>query len=237
MTKSPGKSLILRQNVSAAVSKYLDKTKICIAANLQTMRSEQEHLTNLVKEQNLSPEEVAQMNSEQETLARAIDDLRRKSTETSNYMRSVEVSLARRCENVEQAIDEYTDYLDKLSLFPTVPPPLPPSDIRLEINFASSNPRDLVRRVADGQGADLKGEIKSVVDAVAQNKRMEHQGLEDDLVNVENELDEVTAEAEKIEEEILEVERRTSNLQEEAESIRIVRLTRILLFSSSLIDV
>ena len=94
-------------------------------------------------------------------------------------MRSVEVALAKRCENVEQAIDEYTDYLDRLGLFPVLPPPLPPTDIRLEINFASSNPRDLVKRVADGRGADLKGDIKGVLDMIAVHKRREHQVLED----------------------------------------------------------
>ena len=37
-------------------------------------------------------------------------------------------------------------------------------------------------------------------------------------MNIEQELDEVTNEADRIEEEILEVERRTSVLQEEAET-------------------
>lgn len=60
-----------------------------IAANLQTLRQEQEHLTNVVKEQNLSPEEVAQMNSEQENLVRAIDELRRKSTLLSVFVRKL----------------------------------------------------------------------------------------------------------------------------------------------------
>ncbi|THH04485.1 hypothetical protein EW145_g5494 [Phellinidium pouzarii] len=190
-------------------------------ANLQKLREEQERLAIVVKEQNLSPEEVSQMNSEQESLSRSLEDLRKKNTETSNQMRSLEVSLAKRSENVEQAIDEYTDFLDRLGLFPTVPPPLPPTDLRLEINFASSNPKELVRRSMDGRGADLKNDIKSALDSIADYMRREHQRLEDEVVTVEQELDEVTIETDKVEEEIFEVERRTGNVQEEAEAIRV----------------
>ena len=53
-------------------------------ANLQKLREEQERLSVIVREQNLSPEEVSQMNSEQESLIRTLDDLRKKNTETSN---------------------------------------------------------------------------------------------------------------------------------------------------------
>ena len=163
------------------------------------------------------------MNSEQELLSRSLEELRRKNAETSSQMRSLEVALAKRSENVEQAIDEYTDFLDRLGLFPVVPPPLPPTDLRLEINFASSNPRELIRRSANGQGADLKGDIKTALDSIADFLRREHQKLEDEVVTVEQELDDVTVEADKVEEEIFEVERRTGNVQEEAEAIRVVR--------------
>ncbi|KAI5123278.1 hypothetical protein M0805_009300 [Coniferiporia weirii] len=209
-----------KRRVLDAISKE-EKEIALETANLQKLREEQERLAIVVKEQNLSPEEVAQMNSEQEMLARSLEELRRKNTETSNQMRSLEVALAKRSENVEQAIDEYTEFLDRLGLFPTLPPPLPPTDLRLEINFASSNPRELVRRSVNGQGADLKNDIKPALDGVADYMRREHQRLEDEVVTVERELDEVTAETDKVEDEIFEVERKTGNVQEEAEAIRL----------------
>lgn len=170
------------------------------------------------------------MNSEQEQLSRALEELRRKNAETSAQMRSLEVSLAKRSDNVEQAIDEYTAFLDKLGLFPTVPPPLPPTNLCLEVNFASSDPKELIRRPVDGRGADLKGVIKVALDSVADYKRRENQRLEDDVVNVEQELDDVMVETERITQEILETERRVGNLQEEAEAVRLVSIKIILRF-------
>ena len=95
------------------------------------MRVEQERLAVVVREQNLTPEEVAQMTTEQETLSRALDELRRKSTETTNQVRSLEVALAKRSENVEQAVDEYMELLQQLALFPSVPEPLPYAGVDL----------------------------------------------------------------------------------------------------------
>jgi kinetochore protein NDC80 len=192
---------------------------------LERLRTEQERLAIVVKEQNLSPEEVAQMNTEQETLSRLLDELRRKNAETSNQMRSLEVALAKRSENVEQAIDEYTELLHQLGLFPNVPHPLPPAgmDLRLEINFASPNPRELIRRTADGPGqiADLRGEIKGALDSIAEYKRRQHMTVEDEAANLENELDDIGAETDRMEEEIESLEQKTNNVQEEAEAIRI----------------
>lgn len=196
------------------------------AANLQKLREEQERLAVVVREQNLTPEEVAHMNSEHESLSRALEELRRRNAETSNNMRSLEVALAKRSENVEQAVDEYTDFLERLGLFPTTPPPLPPTDLRLEINFASSNPKELVRRSALGRGADLKNDIKPALDTVAEYLRQEHQRLENEVITVEQELDEVGVETDKVEEEIFETERKTGTTQDEAEAIRVVSVMR-----------
>ena len=82
----------------------------------------------------------------------------------------------------------------------------------------------------DGRGADLKGVIKVALDSVADYKRRENQRLEDDVVNVEQELDDVMVETERITQEILETERRVGNLQEEAEAVRLVSIKIILRF-------
>ena len=189
------------------------------------MRVEQERLAVVVREQNLTPEEVAQMTTEQETLSRALDELRRKSTETTNQVRSLEVALAKRSENVEQAVDEYMELLQQLALFPSVPEPLPYAgvDLRLEINFASQNPRELVRRTVDtsDRGTDPLGEVKGALDSIADYKRRQHMSIEDDAANLENELDDVVAETDRMEEEIDDLERKINNVQEEAEAIRI----------------
>lgn len=103
------------------------------------------------------------------------------------------------------------------------PPPLPPTDLRLEINFASSNPKELVRRTVTGKGADLKNDIKTSLDGIAEYLRQEHQRLENEVITVEQELDEIGVETDKVEEEIFETERKTGTIQDEAEGIRVVR--------------
>lgn len=163
------------------------------------------------------------MNSEQEILARTIEDLRRKSTELSNQIRSLEVSFAKRGEFVEQAIDEYTDFLAKLGLLPTVPPPLPLVDLRLEVNLPTSTPRDLVRRVATGEGANLKNDIKGVINSIADYKRREHGILEDDLEKLEEELDTVSQDVDNIEEEASGIESQTNGVLAEVELLREVK--------------
>lgn len=199
------------------------KGELSSAATLQKLREEQDRLSIVVKEQNLSPEEVSRMNSEHDNLARTLEELRRKSAESSNHARSLEVALAKRSENVEQAVDDYTDYLDRLGLFPSAPPPLPSTDLRLEVNFASSNPKELIRRGWDGTGADLKNDIKSTLDSIADHLRQELQELENEVITVEQELDNVAVQADAIEEDVFEAERRTGTIQDEAEAIRIVR--------------
>lgn len=161
------------------------------------------------------------MNSEHDNLARTLEELRRKSAESSNHARSLEVALAKRSENVEQAVDDYTDYLDRLGLFPSAPPPLPSTDLRLEVNFASSNPKDLIRRGLDGTGADLKN-IKSTLDSIADHLRQELHDLENEVITVEQDLDNVAVQTDNIEEAIYDIERRTATVQDEAEAIRIV---------------
>ena len=193
------------------------------ATTLQKLREEQDRLAIVVKEQNLSPEEVSRMNSEHDNLARTLEELRRKSAESSNHARSLEVALAKRSENVEQAVDDYTDYLDRLGLFPCAPPPLPNTDLRLEVNFASSNPKELIRRGVDGSGADLKNDIKATLDVIADHLRQELHDLENEVITVEQDLDNVAVQADAIEEAIFETERRTGTVQDEAEAIRIVR--------------
>lgn len=162
------------------------------------------------------------MNSEQETLSRIVDELRRKTEETRQQARSYEITLAQRFDNVEQSIDEYTALLDNLRLFPVVLPPLPSADLRLEANFASADPRGLIRRVQDGTSADLKNDVKVILNGIAVYKRQELQALEDQVVTVADDLDTVTAETDKLEEDMLNTERRTNDLQDESEAIKTV---------------
>ncbi|TDL13552.1 hypothetical protein BD410DRAFT_735210 [Rickenella mellea] len=139
-----------------------------LSLELQRQRDEQEQLSAEVRKQNLSPEEVSQMNSDHTNLNRTLDELKRRLKESGEHTRKLEVLWANRSEAVEREIDCYNTLLAKLALIPTLPPPLPQIDLRLDSNFAS---RKLVCRMSDRSVVNLKGETKQALDAVAESTR------------------------------------------------------------------
>lgn len=85
-----------------------------VVANLEQLESEHNKLLDTVKAQNLTPEEVARMNSDHETLSRNL----------------VEHGAA-----AEEALDLYTNLLSSLGLFPPLSPPFEGVDLTLQLNL------------------------------------------------------------------------------------------------------
>ncbi|KAH9977211.1 HEC/Ndc80p family-domain-containing protein [Lactifluus volemus] len=63
-------------------------------SNLEQLKTEQERLSEVVKEQNISPEEVVRMNTEHEQLSRSLEDLKLKIAESQKTILSLEVAVA-----------------------------------------------------------------------------------------------------------------------------------------------
>ncbi|KAJ6547345.1 HEC/Ndc80p family-domain-containing protein [Mycena capillaripes] len=181
---------------------------------LEQLKSEQSKLAEIVKTQNLSPEEVIKMNTDHETLSQNLKDLKQKIAETHRNLMTLEVNVTNRAAAAEEAIDIYTNLLTSLELFPPLAPPLHDVDLTLDLNTAASNPQNLL------SGSDIRRVIKPTLSAIAESKRSERASVESERIKFDNELDQLTLECENIDEEIGEVEKKVVGLNDQADDLR-----------------
>ncbi|KAI0637190.1 HEC/Ndc80p family-domain-containing protein [Trametes polyzona] len=183
-------------------------------ATLEKMHAEEQRLADIVKVQNLTPEEVLRMNTEHESLSRELESLKHKIAETSQVVVRLEVSLTRKVSDAEEALDQYTSLLSTLGLFPPLPPPLENVDLTIDLHSAAANPQGLL------SGADIRKVVKPTLSRITEMKRTDHAEVESERIRVEDELDQLTLECETIEEEALEVMNKTNALNDQADELR-----------------
>jgi kinetochore protein NDC80 len=181
----------------------------------------------VVKVQNLTPEEVIRMNTDHETLARNLEDLKYKISEARKTVMSLEVITTNRGAAAEEALDLYGNLLSTVGLFPPLPPPFDNIDLRLELNTATANPQQLLL------GSDIRKVVKPTLSSVAEIKRTERADIESERIKVDNELDQLTLECENVDEEVREIEKKVMSLNEQADDLRDVSRTFSLLCYSS----
>lgn len=181
---------------------------------LDQLKAEQERLQDIVKVQNLSPEEVLEMNQTHESLAKTLEDLKQKIADTHKTIMALEVSVTNRVSATEEALDLYTNLLSSLELFPPLQEPFEHIDLTLELNPAASNPQQLLI------GSDIRRTIKSTLSAVAESKRTERSNVETERIKVDNELDQLSLECENVEEDTSEVEKKVAALNDQADDLR-----------------
>ena len=189
---------------------------------MEQLRSEHEKLTDVVKVQNLTPEEVIRMNTDHETLSRNLEDLRHKISEAHKTVMSLEVVTTNRAAATEEAIDLYGNLLYGLGLSPPLPPPFEDIDLRLELNTATVNPQQLLL------GSDIRKVVKPTLNSVAEMKRSERADIESERIKVDNELDQLSLECENVDEEVREIEKKVMSLNEQADDLRDVCLINAL---------
>jgi kinetochore protein NDC80 len=178
------------------------------------LKVEQERLSEVVKEQNISPEEVIRMNTEHEQLSRNLEDLKVKISESQKIILSLEVAVANRGAAAEEAVDAYTRLLSNLGLFPPLPPPFQDTDLQVELNTAASQPENLLI------GPDVRQVIKPTLNAIIETKRGERAVVENERIKVDHELDQLISECENLEDEINETEKKVMVLNEQADDLR-----------------
>ncbi|CAL1704145.1 unnamed protein product [Somion occarium] len=192
-----------------------EKAEISLAmSNLERLKHEHERLTDIVKAQNLTQEEVHRMTSEHESLTRDLEHLKAKISETNKAVTKLEVSLTRKVEDADDAVDTYNNLLSALNLFPPLPPPLPDINLTLKLNSAASNPQEML------VGSDVREEIKPALLKIAELKRNERATLENEQITVDADLDQLTADCENLESEVVEVQKMTNALSDQADDLR-----------------
>jgi len=194
--------------------------------NLDKLNSEYERLQEVVKVQNLSPEEVRQMNSAHETLARDLEHLRTKISETHKTVMKLEVSLTKKVSAADEAVDTYANLLSLLSLFAPLPPPLENVNLSLELNTAAPNASDMLL------GPGIRDVIKPSLAIIAELRRTERADVESERIKVDNELDQLSTECENMEEEVVGVLSKVNALNDQADELREVALQEALYSNS-----
>ncbi|KAF8136293.1 HEC/Ndc80p family-domain-containing protein [Boletus edulis] len=184
------------------------------SSNLEQMKTEHAKLAEVVKVQNLTPEEVIRMTTDHETLARNLEDLKHRLAEAQKTVMSLEVVMTNRGAAAEEALDLYTNLLSSLGLFPPIPPPFQDIDLTLQLNIATSNPQQVLI------GSDVRKVIKPTLNTVAETKRTERANVESERIKVDNELDQLTLECENVDEEVREIEKKVVVLNEQADDLR-----------------
>lgn len=199
----------------------IDILVVVTVAVIEQLKAEEARLSDVVKVQNLTPEEVLRMNSEHEGLSRDLENLKHRLAETNRNALKLEVSLTKKVTDAEEAVDAYTGLLSTLGLFPPLPPPLQDVKLTLALNTASPNPPDML------VGPGIREVIKPSLAIIAELKRTERADIESERIKVDNELDQLTTEWENIQEEVNEVLNKVTALNDEAEELREVRRRRL----------
>ncbi|KAJ3989988.1 HEC/Ndc80p family-domain-containing protein [Lentinula detonsa] len=175
---------------------------------LTTLKSEQEQLDGVVKEQNLTPEEASRMTTDYEMLTRNIEDLKQRIADTEKTVMSLEVSLTNRISGTEETLHTYNVGLSTLGLLP----PLSPSDVNLtlELNTASSDPDQLLT------GLDIRKVVKPTLNSIAESRRSMRAEVENERIRVDNDIEQLTLECDTVEDEIAQVEKQVAAVNEQA---------------------
>jgi kinetochore protein NDC80 len=181
---------------------------------LEDLKAEHERLQGIVKAQNLSPEEVLEMNQTHENLVKTMETLKQKLAETHRDLMALEVSVTNRVSATEEALDLYTNLLSNLELFPPLQEPWDNIDLTLDLNPAASNPQQLLI------GSDVRKIMKPTLSAIAESKRTERSSVETERIRVDNELDQLSLECENVEEDNAEIEKKVGALNEQADDLR-----------------
>ena len=185
--------------------------------DLEQLKAENAKLSEVVKVQNLTPEEVMRMNTEHETLARSVEDLKVKVTETNKLVMSLEVSLTNRVATTEEVIDQYNTLLSSPGL---VPPN--EEDLTIELNMASSDLQHLVK------GPDMRKLVRPTLSKWAEMYRMEIDAAKREKIAVDDQHDHLVNDCDDLIQEIETESAKVNALTEQAEEIREVMVLAFL---------
>jgi len=177
--------------------------------DLEQVKAEKARLSDVVKVQNLTPEEVVRMNTEHESLSRSVEDLKVKVAETNKLVMSLEVSLTNRVATAEEVIDQYNTLLSSPGL-------IPPNeeDLTIELNMASSDLQQLVR------GPDMRKVVRPTLSKWAEMYRVEIDAAKREKIVVDDDHDHVANECDDLVQEIETEAAKVHALTEQAEEMR-----------------
>lgn len=154
------------------------------------------------------------MNTDHESLSRALDDLKQKQSDMNRHVLSLEVNVTNRASAAEEAVDSYMALISTLKLLPPLEPPFENVDLSLELNTAAQDPQNLL------QGPELRKVVKPTLNSIAESRRLQRANLESERIRLDNELDKLTLECENVLEEVRAHEKKAAAINEQADDLR-----------------
>ncbi|KAL1675601.1 HEC/Ndc80p family-domain-containing protein [Schizophyllum commune] len=183
-------------------------------SDLEQLHAEHEKYMGIVRTQNLSLEEVQQMNTSYETLTRTTEELKTKLLEAQRAVHSTEIAVTHRSTAAEEALDAYENLLATLGLFPPLQPPWEDIDLSLQLNTAAGDTRDLL------VGADVNKVVLPTLEEIAARKRAERAALENEKMQLDDALERVTLACENLEDENGQLQNKADAINEQADNLR-----------------
>lgn len=176
-----------------------------------------------MREQNLSAEDVAKMNTDHETLAQTIKELDRRIAESRAQLMSLEVAVTNRATAAEEAVDAHNGLILSLSLraadadfarSTSSVRDTGESDLTMELHPAADSPDALLR------GPDVRRVVRPALQRVAEQRRLERERVETARIACDHEVDGLVADCDVVQAEIAAIARDVAKLTDEADAIR-----------------
>jgi kinetochore protein NDC80 len=182
---------------------------------LAGLRAKLASLHEVVKEQNLSADEVIRMNTEHEALSRNARELGGKAQDGRNAVSALEVAVANRASKADEAVETYNDKLLALQLAATGPGG---AALTLELNTASSVPEEIL------VGPDVRKDIKPALNRAAEQRRLQKAQIESEKLKVDHIVHILTTDCDNEQEAVDLVVRETTQLTDQEAAIKEVGL-------------
>jgi SMC interacting uncharacterized protein involved in chromosome segregation len=158
-----------------------------------------------VRRQNLSPEEVARMFRDRDTLEKQLKDLSTKQIELQEAADELSVAIFRQADEAEGLVDENVNLLYKLNLHPKPPPPFEPGEFLFTFNRGTDDLNSMITGADISIGGDMAKKLVRYAEKLrAERAELANEAviLEHDLENAVNDLEELQAKVKEIAKEV-----------------------------------
>jgi SMC interacting uncharacterized protein involved in chromosome segregation len=183
------------------------------AAEIQTLEQDKLELERQVAEQNLTPDEVARMNSESSTLSESIRELTHELHKKTRELGEQEIAVARRMDDIDSLVNKYTHGKAVIGLNASSVQQQYEIDFNVDVNMASS---DLTAVNIVGQR--IKESIRPGLQTFGETLRTEWRGQSNQKIEWDDKLDRLNSELEQRRHHVQTLELKLASLESAAEA-------------------
>jgi SMC interacting uncharacterized protein involved in chromosome segregation len=171
-----------------------------------------------VRRQNLSPEEVARMFRDRDTLEKQLKDLSTKQIELQEAADELSVAIFRQADEAEGLVDENVNLLYKLNLHPKPPPPFEPGEFLFTFNRGTDDLNSMIT------GADISigGDMAKKLVRYAEKLRAERAELANEAVILEHDLENSVNDLEELQAKVKEIAKEVENTLDDLKNSKLV---------------